>query len=71
MGSNRYNKPAPVAYQPKAKVYDTGERVILKPCCACGGVVEKGYYGSWGNGGTCSKKCELVQESKMSLLPKE
>jgi len=28
-----------------------------------------GWYGRWGNLGTCSKKCELVQEDLPKYLP--
>lgn len=40
------------------------QQCVFKPCCVCNKPILEGYYGAWGDGGTCSKKCELVQETK-------
>jgi len=45
------------------KLHEAQETGIPKPCINCG----KPYqlpYGRWGDGGTCSKKCEAIQEAK-------
>jgi len=34
-----------------------------EPCIVCQKLVSA-WYGRWGSSGTCSKKCEEVQESK-------
>ena len=34
----------------------------FKPCCVCQGKIERGYFGRWGDGGTCSAKCERIKE---------
>ncbi len=39
------------------------EKEELKPCIVCTKPVAA-FYGRWGDSGTCSKKCELVQEQK-------
>lgn len=36
----------------------------FNPCCHCGKAIVQGYYGRWGNAGTCSKTCEKEQEKK-------
>jgi hypothetical protein len=38
--------------------------LTFEPCCVCQKVISMGYYGRWGNGGTCSKKCELVKQDE-------
>lgn len=35
-----------------------------KKCCVCNKPITTGFYGVWGNTGTCSRLCEKVQESK-------
>lgn len=34
----------------------------LLSCLVCKGKVTFGYYGRWGERGTCSRKCELTME---------
>lgn len=47
-----------------------GENPIPKfdPCIICKIVITEGYYGRWGNFGTCQKTCEVVQEGKPRLF---
>lgn len=55
--------PNPVMYTPKTERETPTERKLdLSPCLVCHGPVDTGYYGRWGNGGVCSKKCNTVQE---------
>lgn len=70
MGSNRYNKPTPqpVDYTPKAERKKEEVVLIFKPCCVCGGTVRGGYYGRWGDGGTCCKTCEAKREDEQLYL---
>ncbi len=71
MGSNRYNKPTPqtVDYTPKAERKKEEEVVLIfKPCCICGGVVRGGYYGSYQEGGVCSRKCNSIREDMFLYL---
>lgn len=65
MGNNRFNKPTPqpVDYTPKKKEQEE-VKLNFKPCIVCGKQIGTGYYGSWGDGGTCSKACESIQEDK-------
>ena len=54
---------AKIDYTPRAE-RNKKEEVILtfKPCCVCGKAITTGYYARWGNGGTCTAKCESIQE---------
>ncbi|MBP6949126.1 MAG: hypothetical protein KBC41_04025 [Candidatus Pacebacteria bacterium] len=54
----------------KKEKLEDGDEVILKfsPCVVCGNTVSKGYYGHWGNGGTCSKTCEIKKERETKYL---
>lgn len=36
---------------------------LLYVCMICNRPIE-GFYGRWGNGGTCSRVCEKTQEGK-------
>ena len=36
----------------------------VKPCVQCGKQIAN-FYGRWGNAGTCSKKCEELQEKEV------
>lgn len=56
--------------QKKAEVSESWLKPF-KPCCICNGAISQGYYGRHGDGGTCSKKCELTKESnrELPLLP--
>lgn len=39
------------------------EKLVEKPCIVCNKPVTA-FYGTWGQSGTCSKACELVQSKK-------
>ena len=39
-------------------------KIRLDPCIVCGNMPKEGYYGRYGDGGTCSKTCEAVQNKK-------
>ena len=39
------------------------EPEVKQPCIVCQKPVSA-WYGRWGTSGTCSKKCEEIQESK-------
>lgn len=58
----RLSNPVIPGYTPKS---ERAKEVTLtfEPCCICGKAITQGHYGRWGNGGTCSKKCELIKES--------
>lgn len=49
-------------YTPKGKKTPEEVTLTFKPCCICGKTVKGGYYGSWADGGTCSKTCETEKE---------
>lgn len=52
-------------YRPKSERNKDEEfKIKLEPCCLCGKPITDGYFGRWGNGGTCSKKCESIMEEK-------
>ena len=38
--------------------------VLLEACLVCGKRPQFGYYGRWGDTGTCSRKCEATQQEK-------
>lgn len=50
--------------QPKA-----GQTLRFEPCCECGKPIIDGYYGRYGDGGVCSKTCDILhmQEHKGEL----
>lgn len=35
-------------------------RIRLEPCIECGKPIEDGYYGRYGDGGVCSKACDIL-----------
>lgn len=40
-------------------------RATLRSCIICGGKLPNGYYyGAYQDGGTCSRKCELLYKDK-------
>jgi hypothetical protein len=39
------------------------EKLVEMPCMVCGRPVTA-FYGTWGNSGTCSRKCEQEQDKK-------
>lgn len=52
-------------YTPKSEKGKKEEvSLIFKPCCNCGKKITDGYYGRYGDGGVCSKTCNIVQEQK-------
>lgn len=59
MAKNRFNVPD---YTPRAEKKKEEFLIILKPCCVCGTPISAGYYGHWGDGGACSKKCNQEME---------
>jgi hypothetical protein len=59
----RLKNPALPDYRPK-KEREALPQMTFSPCCVCGKQITEGFYGRWANGGTCSKTCETVQESK-------
>lgn len=69
MAGNRYNKPAPVQYTPKAEKKQAEVTLVFKPCCVCGKQIVEGYYARVGDSGTCNKSCwTRYQQAKPSLI---
>jgi len=65
LSNNRFNKPAPAQYAPKEEKKKTEEvKLVFKPCCNCGKTITDGYYSHWGDGGACSKTCDISQSMK-------
>jgi len=57
--------PNPVMYAPKGNKKEDDEiQLDFSPCINCGAGIYMGYYGRYGNGGTCSKSCEAKQAQK-------
>jgi len=56
-------------YTPKGQK-EAEVTLTFKPCCVCNTVITAGYYGRWGDGGTCSGKCEATRQD-MQLYLKE
>lgn len=50
------------------EVQEDYQKKIVGLCIICSKPVP-GYYGCWGNGGTCNKYCEDKQESKPKHPP--
>lgn len=46
------------------------EMVYTGKCIVCGKIVPY-YYGRWSTHGTCSKKCEEIEEAKPKYPDKE
>lgn len=57
-------------YRPKAeREKDNEVRLVFKPCCNCGKQITQGYFGRWGDGGVCSKKCnDAYSKNRPSLI---
>lgn len=36
------------------------QSVRLEPCVECGKPIVDGYFGRWGDGGVCSKTCDIL-----------
>lgn len=60
----RLSNPVIPNYQPKSERKVEEPTLTFEPCCLCGNPIKQGYYGRYGNGGTCSKACEKVMELK-------
>ena len=54
----------------KATTVVQTEKMEEKPCVICEKMVT-GFYGRWGNTGTCSKKCEIEQARKVGAIHAE
>ena len=52
------------------EVQEEYKEKVVGLCCICEKPVN-GYYGRWGNGGSCSKKCEAIQEAKPKYPPQK
>ena len=66
---NKPFNPVIPDYRPKTERKGTQEISLeFKPCIVCGGPITTGYFGRWGNTGTCNKKCEKEQEDKPKFL---
>jgi len=64
MSKNRFNPVIP-DYTPRVEKEKPKEvTLIFNPCINCGKVIVQGYYGRYGDGGTCSKACETIQAQK-------
>lgn len=46
------------------EVQEDYKATIVGLCLICDKPVKGGFYGNWGNSGTCSKSCETIQEAK-------
>ncbi len=55
-----------MAKQEKSVKPSEQERQVLKidPCVECGKKIEDGYYGRYGDGGVCSKACDILHMQK-------
>lgn len=38
--------------------------IKLEPCVECGKPITDGYYGRYGDGGVCSKACDILHMRK-------
>ena len=48
-------------------VAESGVRPLtFAPCLACGKAISDGYYGRFGDGGVCSKRCNDTESKKTS-----
>lgn len=62
----KQRKPSPEMYTSKEERLKE-PTLVFKPCLVCQKAITDGYWGRWGDGGVCSKKCNEVMEIK----PKE
>lgn len=58
-----FNSALPIDYTPKKRVTEE-TKIDLKPCIVCQKQITDGDYGSWGDGGVCSKTCNTIQSKK-------
>jgi len=56
---NRIKNPVIPDYMPK-KEREKEPTLLLEPCVECGKPITDGYYGRWGDGGVCSKICNIL-----------
>lgn len=63
---NRYNNPKGVVpdFTPRTVKEKKEDILFFSDCCVCGGHIGYGYYGRWGDSGTCSRACEKAQQQK-------
>lgn len=55
-------------YTPHGQKKVEEETLTLKPCCICSKVITTGYFGRWGDGGTCTAKCEGIRQDMQLYL---
>lgn len=68
--SKRVPNPAlPIDYTPKKREVVENTIPPLPPCLHCGNNITDGFYGRWGNGGVCSKNCNIEQTKKPRYPP--
>ncbi len=60
----RASNPVIPNYQPRSEKKVEEVTLTFEPCCLCGEPIKQGYYGRYGNGGTCSKTCEKEMAAK-------
>ena len=57
-----------MAQKPQARnlrdVQEEYKDAVVGLCVTCEKPCKGGFYGRWGNSGTCSKKCEQVEEER-------
>lgn len=68
MSKNRFNSPPQRTvpdYTPRGeKSAEKEVKLSFSNCMNCNKVITDGYYGRYGNGGVCSKTCDLLQSQK-------
>lgn len=64
----RMSNPVIPDYRPKSE-RQVEPTIKLEPCIECGKPIVDGYYGRWGDGGVCSKTCDILHmKEKPSVL---
>lgn len=53
-----------------ADMQEEYKNTVAGLCCVCEKPVPM-WYGRWGDGGSCSRKCEAIQEAKPKYPPSE
>lgn len=56
-------------FKPKTVKEKKEDTLFFKDCVVCNGHIGYGYYGRWGDSGTCSKTCEKAQQEKVEANP--
>jgi hypothetical protein len=68
--SQKLRNPVIPDYTPRNEKNKKEEiKLDLKPCCNCGKEITDGYYGRFGDGGVCSKTCNITQQAKPKYPP--